>query len=332
MEKKKIIIVMGISFLLLGTLGFIFNNKTVEASRYLVKDGNLLQVNESLNSGKQITNNNNVQILFDEKSSKLLIGQGVKKSLEDSENQEQSTELYLINNDGSDSKKITEDSVSEAFLNNSGTKIYFVTKTKDLYEFDVVSGQKTLLKEKVFEATISYDESKIAYHKLNTDWQVGDYYEKALGIAVLDLKTNIETQATNGPDHFFPIWTPDNSKIIFYAANEGGLVSQFVVDVDGKNKKQTTNIGQIYYSDKTVDHATGKPKWSPDGKVLVYESDNKIWTNDFTLGTDKVKTKKIGFGKEPQWIDNSTLSLIATDATNVKNSIIKVDKDGNIIK
>ncbi len=331
MKKKNILIVLTFALFVISAIGFglQISSMTVEASRYVIKDGNLMQVNESLNAGKQITNSKDIKILFDENSSKLLIGKGLKEILPNTENQERGTDLYLVNIDGADLKQITKDSVSEAFLNYAGTKAYYVTANKNLYEYDLVSENKTLLKEKVFEATISGDDNMIAYHKLNSDWQVGEYYEKSLGIAVLDLKKGQETQVTYGWDHFFPIWTPDNSKIIFYAANEGGLVSQFIVDVSGTNKKQTTNIGQIYYSDKTVDHATGKPKWSSDGKTLVYESDNKIWINDFTEGNDKVNSKKIAFGREPKWIDDSTISVIATEAT---NSIIKVDKEGNIIK
>lgn len=331
MKNKNLYIACTFILLLICAVSFglQISSKTVEASRYVVKDGNLMQINESLNAGKQITNSKDIKILFDENSNKLLIGKGLKDILPNTENQERGTKLHLINNDGTNSVQITQDSVSEAFLNYAGTKAYYVTVNKDLYEFDLNSQKNTLLKEKVFEVTISSDDSKIAYHKLNSDWQIGEYYENALGIAILDLKTNKETQVTTGWDHFFPIWTPDNSKIIFYAANEGGLVSQFIVDVTGANKKQTTNIGEIYYTDKTVDHATGKPKWSPDGNTLAYESDNKIWINDFSEGKDKVNAKKIAFGKAPKWINDSTLSVIATEAT---NSIIKVDKDGNIIK
>jgi Tol biopolymer transport system component len=332
MKNNKLKISGGILALaMILVAGGLIANKLVEAARYTVKDGNVVMVGESINSSRHITNSNDVQILFDEKGSRLLLGKGIKDAIPDTE-VKGGTELYVINEDGSGSEKLTDDQVLESFLNRDGSKAYYVTTDKKLFEVNVVTKEKRMLQDKVMEVALSNDNSKVAYHKLNSEWQPGDYYENALGIAVLNLETVEETQVTNGWDDFFPIWTPDDNKIIFYAANPGGLVSQFIVDLKGKERKQISNVGQIYYSDKTIDHATGKPSWSPDGKVLVYETDNKIWINDFSQGYEKAKSEKIAFGKSPKWVNDDEISVIVTESKSAKNGIINVDKNGNIIK
>lgn len=331
MKNKKIKIFAGTLILVAVVVATSLTNNSVQAARYVVKDGNVVQVGESLDSNRHITNSNDIQILFDEKGIRLLIGKGIKNEVPESEVRG-GTELYIVNNDGADNQKLTDDLVSESFLNNDGSKAYYVTTEKNLFEIDIVTKEKRLLQEKVFEARLSNDNTKIAYHKLNSNWQQGDYYENALGIAVLDLKTKKESQVTSGWDDFFPIWTPDDKKIIFYGANPAGLVSQFVVDVNGNGRKQISNLGQIYYSDQTTDHATGKPDWSPDGKTLVYESDNKIWINEFNLGYDSVKADKVAYGKAPKWLNNREILLIVTESKNANNGVVKIDKSGNVIK
>lgn len=332
MKNKKSTMLLASAFtLILITATAVFYKTPVDAARYMVKDGNLLLVSESLNAGKQITNSKDVQILFDESKSKLLIGRGIKGNVPDSEPQG-GTELYIMNGDGTESNKLTDALVTEAFFSHGGTKAYFVTNEKTLYGVTVETGEITKIKDKVFEVVISHDDSRLAYHKLNEDWTPGDYYENALGIAVLDLTTNNETQMTNGWDDFSPRWTPNDKSLLYAAANENGIVSQFIVDIDSREKKQLTNFGQKFVTDKTVGYINGVAPWSADGHSVAFEGDNEIWVYTFTDDYKSASGKKIALGKAPKWIDNDSLSIIITEATDSKKAFIKIDKRGNIIK
>lgn len=303
----------------------------VEASRYMVKDGNLLLVSESLGAGKQITNSKDVQILFDESKKKLLIGRGIKGSVPDSEPQG-GTELYIMNDDGTGSKKLSDTLVTEAFFSHDGKKAYFVTNEKTLYDVNIGTGEINKIKDKVFEVSISHDDTRLVYHKLNADWTLGDYYENALGIAVFDLNKEAETQLTNGWDDFSPRWTPNDKSILYAAANENGIVSQFIVDVESAEKKQLTNLGQKFVTDKTIGYINGVAPWSEDGHSIAFEGDNEIWLYTFADDYKSASGKKIAFGKAPKWIDNNSLSIIVTETVDSKKAFIKIDKSGNIIK
>jgi hypothetical protein len=332
MRNKKVTLLFASAFTLILVVSAAVLYKTpVDAARYMVKDGNLLLVSESLNAGKQITNSKDVQILFDESKSKLLIGRGIKGNVPDSEPQG-GTELYIMNVDGTDSKKLSDTLVTEAFFSHDGTKAYYVTNEKTLYDVTIETGEITKIQEKIFEVGISHDDTRLVYHKLNADWILGDYYENALGIAVLDLSTNIETQLTDGWDDFSPRWTPNDKSILYAATNENGIVSQFIVDVDSAEIKQLTNFGQEFVTDKTVGYINGVAPWSEDGHSIAFEGDNEIWVYTFADDYKSASGKKIAFGKAPKWIDNDSLSIVVTETTDSKKAFIKIDKRGNIIK
>jgi Tol biopolymer transport system component len=55
-----------------------------------------------------------------------------------------------------------------------------------------------------------------------------------------------------------PTWSPDGNQILFASGPEGG-VQLFVVNRDGKDLRQVTNLSSL----------RGRSDWSPDGESIV---------------------------------------------------------------
>jgi len=99
-----------------------------------------------------------------------------------------------------------------------------------------------------------------------------------------------------------PEWSPDGSKIAFHKDTQGnGVFEIYIVDADGKNIQQITNLGGINWG----------PSWSPDGTKLVFYSfspDSQKWflkvvdLTDSLGGSFKITQIEIGMeGTMPQW-------------------------------
>ncbi len=69
-----------------------------------------------------------------------------------------------------------------------------------------------------------------------------------------------EKQLTEGQNNYTPSWSPDGQKILFASAKEGPI-KIFIMNYDGKDKKQLTtgNASDLF------------PKFSPDGKKILFE-------------------------------------------------------------
>jgi hypothetical protein len=331
MQQKKYIVLALVGLLVVGlttTLG-LFHTPEAEAGRVILLSNDLYTVGEAF--GKAVTNSKDVMMLFDEHDQMLLIGRGIEMQIPETESTG-GTRLHLLKNDGTGSKLLSDKLVVDAFFDHTGTKVYYLTRELSLWVINVEDGTNTLVTKTVINPALSPDAKSIVYMKLNADWEPGDYYEKSLGLAILNLGTGEEIQLTTTTEDFGPQWTPDGSHILFFSLSPGGLASHFVIKNDGTERKQLTNIDEVYVTEKTIAIPGNKPSWSHDGKSLVYESDSAIWVNTFENDFAKIKSaKKIGYGKSPKWLPDGTVSIVATSAKKPEKALIRVDKEGNII-
>jgi len=106
---------------------------------------------------------------------------------------------------------------------------------------------------------------------------------------------------------YFPDWSPDGTKIVFsserfaWQAGQGITCDICVMDIDGLNVKVLTEpgpSGEFY------------PRWSPDGKKIVFSSDRDCLNNhNYSIyimnadGSDiqRITTNTTGWDKHPDW-------------------------------
>ncbi|WP_337865269.1 hypothetical protein [Ignavibacterium sp.] len=175
-----------------------------------------------------------------------------------------SFDIFMANKDGSDLVQLTNSGKydAEATISPKGDKIVF-TSTRDrdpeLYLMDLDgSNQKRLTFEKGYDggAFFSYDGSKIVFRasRPKTDKELEDYNE--LVNEGLVRPTNLEI---------------------------------FVMDADGKNIKQVTNLGRASFA----------PFFHPDGKRIIFSSNygsaNGRYFNLFMINIDGTGLEQITF-------------------------------------
>jgi len=69
---------------------------------------------------------------------------------------------------------------------------------------------------------------------------------------------------------FQPSWSPNGSKVVFTSNENTGRTDIFdiyTMDIDGSNRKRLTNGNE-----ESNEHTNRLPKWSPDGKRIVFET------------------------------------------------------------
>lgn len=332
-QGKKIIILLFISAVVLVSASiFILNKREAKANRIILKSNDLYFISDVLGE-KKLTNSGDIKFLFDHKNGQILFGKSWVGESVDSERRG-GARLFVMKEDGTGETAVTEELVTESLFNNTGSRIFFITLNKDLYAVNTDNKESAKLNAKAMRLNLSSDGKQLAYQKLNSDWKLGDYYDKALGIVVLDITANKEKEVTNSWEDFNPMWTPDGSRILFFSRSPEGLASHFIINSDGSGRKQLTNIGERFVSDKTVDIPSERPIWSSDGKYLVYESDKKIWVNEFNPSYENiVSAKQIAFGKNPQWVINGKIiTVMVANAQNADESMVKIDLTGKIVK
>ena len=331
------IILLGSVFALLGILwaagGWSFvKPPSAEATRFTLKDdGNLYTVSTSLGE-KRLTNGGNIQIVFARKNGNILLGKTMPGDIPDSEHVVGTT-LFLLQDDGTNMRLLTDVPVMYAFFDPTGRQVYYTSQNADLFVFDLSTSTTQKLQEKVLSPSLSPDGRSIIYQKLNPTWGPGQYYDEALGITVLNLQTKQETRISNTWEDFNPLWTPDGKNILFFSRSAEGLASHFVMDANGKNRKQLTNIGQGLVTDKTVAIPSELPQWSSDGKTLIYEADRQIWINEFAPGhSAMLKAKPVAYGRDPEWLpDGKTFTAVITPRAKGQSTLLTMDSSGNIL-
>ena len=105
-----------------------------------------------------------------------------------------------------------------------------------------------------------------------------------------------------------PVWSPDGSQIAFHSDSQtGGVFEIHVMDADGSNIRQLTDIGGVNWD----------PAWSPDGQMLVFSHLEDSWSL-YTVNADGSGLRSLdaaGSGWKPAWSPDGTQIAFASDRT-----------------
>ncbi len=293
-----------------------------QAQRTFVIDGDLYRASDVFGS-RRITNREDIQILFEERNSRFLIGRGFA-STENDAHPDSGTALSLIPADGTSEQVVVFDSVvSDAFFDRSGRGIFYLTRRGEIHQYDSETRQNKVLAKEASRADISPDGKSLVYVKAPPNWGPADSFDGSPGIVVLDIASGVEKIVTKQQFDYAPYWTPDGNHIIFF--NEG----MWIVNVNGTERTQLTFPG-----DGTEAYGiSDDPLWTSDGRYLLYHADYVVRLVEIDIPNKRViSVRLIGEGTAPQWLkEGETLSLIARDARANDPAVTVLDVSGNVL-
>jgi TolB protein len=198
---------------------------------------------------------------------------------------------------------------------------------RDLYKIDSAGAASRLTdnREGNFEPSLSPDSASVVFSS-SRDGDAEIYRAPVRGGGATRLTAFHK-------DDWSPLWSPDNTNIVFLSDREGPP-RLFLLSPDGTSQRRAT-------SETDVDIAEDLPRWSPDGKQLLFSRGGGIDLTLSVLDLASGKTRSLtpeGFSdSDAAWSpDGSYLVAIRRDTRVVRsmpagNVVILKATDGTIV-
>ena len=303
------------------------NVSSAYAEQITVLEGDIFRINNT-SPPSQLTRTQDVEIVFSNYKDFLLVGKGVR--IPTYSDEPQYTTLYLLNSDGTEIRKVTEQQIEYALLSPIGDYIFYLTANGDIFKQDTNSGQEEQMTSFATSFTISPDGSYLSFLKLPTEWTPGEMGWETKGITILDTLTKEETLLTTGELDHLAYWTPDSSRLLVSGGTNDGNGAIFIVDSDGDNRTQLTATSEWhYYDNELIPILSTQPIISADGRIIIYEADQSIWMLELDLEKRSlIQAKRIAYGKNLQWVETGKIfSLQSSDKT-----LILMNTEGQVVR
>ncbi|MCF8008239.1 MAG: chitobiase/beta-hexosaminidase C-terminal domain-containing protein [Halanaerobiales bacterium] len=218
----------------------------------------------------------------------------------DEDSQEGDFEVFLINSNGTNKEKITNNNTREIFatISPDGLQVAFESYRHDtegeIYRRNL---DGSIIKRLTVNDVVdmfpdwSPDGSRIVF---------SSYRNNILEIYHSDLNGDDVQRLTVRPDteEIDPTWSPDGNEIAFisYENNNYENKDLFIMDSNGENIEKITDI----------ESDVRTPSWSPDGKEILFASD---LDGDYDIYKINIETKartqltsESGFDGYPVWL------------------------------
>jgi len=233
------------------------------------------------------------------------------------------SEIYVINADGTNETKISEDlSTSDSYPSWSpdGTRILFESKSEgssDIYVMDADGGNvEKVLQSALYDAhpSWSFDGSKIVY-ATDIDGKNKDLY-------IIDADGSGQKLLTDkAGDDSYPRFSPDGNKVVFSHYDYDNYEIH-VIDVEVRNQTNLTNSPGDDNS----------PSWSPDGSKIVFASNRDGNSEIYVMDPDGTDLKRLTNSSSsdtfPRWSVVGTKIVFSSDRNDEYAEIYTMDADG----
>lgn len=212
-------------------------------------------------------------------------------------------EIYVMNADGSSVRQLTSNEAADEFPNWSpdGTRICYCSNISGSFQIhslsvsgEPVPEQLTETEEGNYQPAWSPDGQKLAFSS-DRDGNAELY--------LLDLQTETEHRLTfHDRSDLAPAWSPDGSMIAFQTKRNSNW-DIYVLDVSAVlESNDPASVESIQLT--TFRGADEFPAWSPDGAMIVYESDRRtedIYLMDSDGSNPRPIVDRAGEDYGPHW-------------------------------
>jgi acetyl esterase/lipase len=189
------------------------------------------------------------------------------------------SEIYLMNLDGSEPRRLTEDPEYDAWpvWSPDGSEIAFVSTRSgnpDIYVMGVDGGnvrQLTQHSANDIWPAWSPDGTRIAFPSRRD----GNFEIYVIEVDGSNLSRLTNTTAAED----FPAWSPDGSQILFSRVE--GNDGTYVMNADGSGER------------KLLDFPVLEPSWSPDGLRIAFGSDHEGFRGIYVVDADGSNLQKL---------------------------------------
>ncbi len=185
-------------------------------------------------------------------------------------------EIYTMNADGTDVKRLTDSRGSNPSWSPDGSRILFRSNLEIYTMKPDGTDEKRLTNNDAHDYPYAWspDGSRILFQShRDGDWEI--YTMKADG-------TDVKRLTNNDKNDHSAVWSPDGSRIAFISLRDGNW-EIYTMRADGTDVKRLTD--NIRFDQD--------PSWSPDGSRILFESNREGNYEIYTMKSDGTDLKRL---------------------------------------
>ncbi len=228
-------------------------------------------------------------------------------------------EIYLMNWDGTDQMRLTNQPTHDFFPEFSpdgDTLLFFAVDA----ESDPPSGEFQFVGiDGTYEGTFGafgFGSASWSPNVIARSIDVGEGNTEIL-IAEFGVPPYILT-SDPAPD-LDPAWSPDGKTLAFVSLRDG-IQKIYIMDENGNNLRRLTDTVRV----------EAQPSWSPDGTRIAFVSGDNVTTQIYIMNSDGTEVTQVtngpGFNENPTWSpDGTMLAFWSNRSGNLQIYIIRLD-------